>query len=331
MCSSDLLVEFDKWTTVDKIRIRYCTSKSKLSLTIIWHSIKEIRKCDTVLLSSIFFIPSFFTGLFLLLTSKRIIWSPRGELFESAINASKGKLLFLDFLKMLFARRVVFHATSPEEKKQIEKYFGNDVKTIIIPNYIELPKQQARTDTGEKYFLFVGRIAPIKALDNLLSGLAKSGAFISSNYKLLIAGGVEKQFEGYYKRLQQIIEGNDLLKERVVFLGNVEGEEKYKLYANAFFSILISHSENFGNVVIEALSQGTPVIASKGTPWKKLVNNKAGFWISNSEDDVATCIDEALNMDKEVYHQTRINAYNLAKEFDIYANVNKWIEILKDK
>lgn len=322
------LVEFNKWTTLGKIRIRYCSSKTKFSLNIIWHSIKEIRKSDVVLLSSLFFLPSFFISLFLLFSSKRIIWSPRGELFESAINGSKSKLLFVSLLKMIFAKRVIFHATSPEEKRQIEKYFGANVKTIIIPNYIELPKQQTRKDTIKNYFLFVGRIAPIKALDNLLLGLAKSDAFISSDYKLLIAGGVEKQFEDYHAQLQQIIENNDMLKERVVFLGNVEGEEKYKLYANAFFSVLVSHSENFGNVVLEALSQGTPVIASQGTPWKKLVDNKAGFWISNTEDDIVNCIEKAINIGEEEYLGYRNNALKLAQEFDIYKNIDLWIQVI---
>ena len=77
----------------------------------------------------------------------------------------------------------------------------------------------------------------------------------------------------------------------------MEGEEKYKLYANAYFSILVSHSENFGNVVIEALSQGTPVIASKGTPWEQLAE-KAGFWIDNDENSIACCIDISIENGK---------------------------------
>lgn len=194
---------------------------------------------------------------------------------------------------------------------------------------MELNEKKDRLVNAGKYFLYVGRIAPIKALDILLLGLAKSDAFMKSDYKLLIAGGVEKQFEWYYKQLNKILSENLSLKEKVVFLGNVEGDQKIQLYADAYYSILVSHSENFGNVVIEALSQGTPVIASHGTPWQKLVDSKAGLWIDNNENEVAKSIDKVLAMDEDEYRQTRANAYKLALEFDVYANIDEWVKMLQ--
>lgn len=323
------LVDFDEWTEIDNIRVRYCTVKSKLSFRVIFQTIKELFKSDVVLLCSIFYIPSLFIALFASLTSKKIIWSPRGELFYSAIDGSNSKLLYVRLLKFLFSKRVVFHATSTEERDIIHKYIGHSVKTIVIPNYMEIHEKNNRLVNVDKYFLYVGRIAPIKALDNLLLGLAKSKSFMNSEYKLLIAGGVEKQFKGYYNQLIQILSEKVDLKEKVVFLGNVEGEQKFQFYANAHYSILVSHSENFGNVVIEALSQGTPVIASHGTPWRKLVDNNAGLWIDNSENEIAKSIDQVLAMNEEEYFQIRDNAYKLALEFDVYNNIDNWINVLK--
>lgn len=322
------LVEFDKWIKIDNIRVRYCTVKSKLSCKVIYQSIKELFNNDVILLSSVFYIPSFFIALVAALTSKKIIWSPRGELFNTAINESKPKLLYLKLLKLLFSKRVIFHATSSAERREIEKCFGRSVKTIVIPNYMELHEKKDRSKNTGKYFLFVGRIAPLKAIDNLLLGLAKSQSFMSSDYKLLIAGGVEKQFGGYYNTLNQILSENSALKDKVEFLGNVEGEQKFQLYADAYYSILVSHSENFGNVVIEALSQGTPVIASHGTPWQKLVDNRAGLWIDNNENEIATSLDKVLAMDEDKYLQVRNNAYKLALEFDVYSNIDNWIKEL---
>lgn len=323
------LVVFDEWTEIDNIRVRYCTAKSKLSSRVFFHSIQELFKNDVVLISSIFYIPSFFIALFAALTSKKIIWSPRGELFNSAINGSKTKLLYVRLLRFLFSKRVILHATSSIEQREIEKHFGSSVRTIVIPNYMELHEKKDRLGSESKYFLYVGRIAPIKALDNLLLGLSKSDVFMKSDYKLLIAGGVEKQFEGYYNKLFQILSENASLKEKVVFLGNVEGDQKFQLYADAYYSILVSHSENFGNVVIEALSQGTPVIASHGTPWQKLVDSKAGQWIDNNENEIAKSIDKVIAMDEEEYLQVRENAYKLALEFDVYSNVDNWIKVLQ--
>lgn len=325
----DGLVESDRWLDFDDVRVRYCTAKSKLPLRVVFHSVRELIKCDVILLSSFFYIPSFFVALFSAITSKKIIWSPRGELFNSAINGSKPKLLYVRLLKLLFSKRVIFHATSSVEQREIEKHLGSSVRTIVIPNYMELHEKMDRLENTGKYFLYVGRIAPIKALDNLLLGLAKSDAFMKSDYKLLIAGGVEKQFEGYYQQLNKILSENLSLKDKVVFLGNVEGDQKFQLYADAYYSILVSHSENFGNVVIEALSQGTPVIASRGTPWQKLVDNNAGLWIDNNKNEIAKSIDKVLAMDEKEYLQVRDNAYKLALEFDVYSNIDKWIKELK--
>lgn len=322
-------IEFNKWIVIENIRIRYCTAKTKLPFRIIYHSIIELHKCDVVLLSSIFYLPLFFIALFALLTNKKYIWSPRGELFDSAIRSNKAKLIYIEIIKLFFAKRAVFHATSSEEQKYIKKYFGNNSKTFVIPNYMELPEKQDRGELIRNYFLYVGRIAPIKALDKLLLGLAKSKSFMQSDCKMLIAGGIEKQFEGYYDKLQQILQNNESLKKKVIFIGNVEGVKKYILYADAYFTFLVSHSENFGNVVIESLSQGTPVVSSKGTPWQELKEKKAGFWIDNDINSIASCIEEALKIGKEEYRQIRENAYNFAKEFDIYTNIDKWINVIQ--
>lgn len=322
------LVEFNTWTEVDNIRVRYCSSKTKLPFRLIIHSINEVYKNDVILISSIFYIPSFFIVLFASFTSKKIIWSPRGELFNTAIKGSKSKLFYVRLLKLLFSKRVIFHATSLIEQREIEKHFGNTIRTIVIPNYMELVNKKERFEYPDKYFLYVGRIAPIKALDNLLLGLANSDTFMKSDYKLFIAGGVEKQFEDYYDQLNQILSRNRALQEKVVFLGNVEGEEKFQLYANAHYTILVSHSENFGNVVLESLSQGTPVIASHGTPWQKLVDNNAGFWIDNNENEIAKIIGVAIMLDINEYQETRENAYKLALEYDVYNNIDNWIKEL---
>ena len=90
----------------------------------------------------------------------------------------------------------------------------------------------------------------------------------------------------------------------------------------------MSKSENFGNVVVESLSQGTPVIASHGTPWQILSDKGAGWWINASPDDVATFVDELLMLDVGVYTQMRNNAFELSRDFDVYANVHRWVGVI---
>lgn len=315
----------DKWIDFEGLHARYCSNHAKFPFEVVWYSIRVLRKNDILILSSFFYLPCFIVGLFGLFFKKKVIWSPRGELFSSAINGNKGKLLYLKFIKFLFGKKFIFHVTSSEEKLMVEKYLGKNARIVILPNYMELPIKEPR-EKKNPYLLYVGRIAPIKALGNLIRSLSKSKYFLDSDYKLLIAGDGQGE---YYNSLLTLIKEDEMLSQKVVFLGNVEGKEKNKLYANAYFTFLISHSENFGNVVIESIAQGTPVVTSCGTPWQILEKTNSGFWIDNEEDNIAQCIDKILKLPVEEYELMRNNAFNLCRNnFDIYENIDKWIEVI---
>jgi glycosyltransferase involved in cell wall biosynthesis len=327
-CIEDKTIETDRWINYEGMRIRYCKTSIRFSLLVLYHGLKEIRNCDVVLLSSISYFPLFFLSLYSTLLGKKVIWSPRGEMMPNALNNNRIKPLYFKLIRILMGTKVSFHATSLAEKESILRFMGLKSKTHVIPNFMALPAIQKRKLT-ENYFLYVGRIAPIKAIDRLFNGLLLSEDFLHSDYKLYIVGENEKQFQNYNATLNVILDSHPNLKSRVVFLGHVDGDEKFKLYANAYFTFLISHSENFGNVVIESLSQGTPVIASKGTPWKTLEIKNAGLHIDNSEDNIADTIKNVLSLNIVEYNDMRKNALEFSKEFDIKQNINEWLTVLK--
>ena len=284
-----------------------------------------MKNNDTVVFSSICFLPNFFIAIAARLKRKKIVWSPRGELFDTAVQGSKGKRVYFALLNALIGKHILFHATSKAEKVVIRNFFPKS-EVVIIPNYMEVPeKEEVESDYLD--LLYVGRIAPIKALENLISGLSLSKIFCQGTSKMIIVGGVEKQFEDYYRRLLKLIE-KEGLQEKVVFVGSLTGKEKFKAYASARFSFLVSNSENFGNVVIEALSQGTPVVASKGTPWESLSLAKAGFWIENSPEEIGKAVDRIIEQTDEEYLEYRSHALELSKSFDVYEHVSEWERVL---
>lgn len=314
----------NRWIEVDGIKIIYCESKSKFSFRLILNSIMKLHSVDVVLLSSICYMPLFFIAFLNLFYNKKLFWSPRGELFDSAIQENKYKLTYIKILSLLFKNKAIFHATSNEEKIVIEKYFTSSCKTVVIPNYLELPSVCKREQNNKPYLLYVGRLAQIKALNNLFEALLLSEKFISSEYTLILCGPREGE---YYESLLQFVENHSILLNRIEFRGNVDGDEKFDYYANAYFTLLVSNSENFGNVVVESLSQGTPVVASLGTPWESLVIKNSGYWISNDKESIAKCIDDIISLPEGLYNVMRENAKLHSKEFDVYYNINKWIEV----
>jgi glycosyltransferase involved in cell wall biosynthesis len=101
--------------------------------------------------------------------------------------------------------------------------------------------------------LFLGRLSWKKGLDRLLLALADlPGA------ALAIAGNDE---EGYRAKLERLAAAAGVAG-RVHYLGPVHGADKAALLRRADLLVLASYSENFGNVVLEAMAAGLPVVVT---------------------------------------------------------------------
>src|SRR4029077_18421494 len=76
---------------------------------------------------------------------------------------------------------------------------------------------------------------------------------------LIIAGNDE---ENYLPQLAALA-ADEGVSHRVCFVGEVSDEYKWALYETAKMLVLPSYSENFGNVVAEAMAVACPVIVTK--------------------------------------------------------------------
>ena len=86
-----------------------------------------------------------------------------------------------------------------------------------------------------------------------------------------------------------------------------------------------SHTENFGIVVSEGLAQGTPAIASKGTPWSILPQEGIGWWTENDPNSLQQCIEKAMALTPAAFEEMSKNAVAIARrEFDIHARISEW-------
>ena len=323
-CQRDGDVVTNTWNRLNDFDVIYETLDSRGPIIK-----EEIGKCDVYITNGVCRLENYRLTRMALRLGKKVILSPRGELLNSAVN-HKGKAygllkkMFFQIMKCSYGKKVLYHATSLEEVDSIKKYMGEDARIKLIPNYMILPEIINAKTAVEPYLLYVGRLNHIKNIDIIISGLAKSILFMKSSLKFKIAG--EKKGE-YYESLVAQVQTLGL-SEKVEFLGLVTGEEKDKLYAGAKCLILMSKSENFGNVIVEALSQGTPVIASKGTPWKQLNDKGAGWWINARPKQVAEAIDALLSLDDNNYSAMRDAAYSYSREFDIYLNIDKWTKVI---
>lgn len=322
---SRLDVKENQWQRFDEnFFVKYYneTKINVLSLSLLFNLWKDIKQADVVhvqyMFSTITPIALFYAKIF----NKPVMLSPRGALCKWCLEqGSKFKKIWLHLLIGPFVNAITWHATAQQEKDEILAQFPNS-KVEIIPNGIEFETYQTYSTLSQKEFckifakqdmeadkiiISMGRLQKKKGFDILIDAFAK----ITIDYpkaKLFIAGQDEE--EG--KNLSQQIK--DLGFEKQVFLiGEIKEQEKIDFFANADLFVLPSHNENFGNVYVESLAAGTPIVASTGTPWSEVLEADCGKWVNNSVDDVVKAIVEMLGKDRELMRE---NSKKLAKKYD---------------
>lgn len=200
------------------------------------------------------------------------------------------------FWRLLQRRAVAcaaaFHATADSELNDIRR-LGFRQPVCVLPNGVDIPPSQAKSNTARRKLLFLGRVHPKKGVDILLRAWgAVERRF--PDWDLLVAG----PHEGAYLSDLQALSSRLGLK-RVEFCGPLYGERKWQAYRDASAYVLPTHSENFGMTVAEALAAGTPSIVTYGAPWRKLSELGAGWWIEIGVDSLVACLERVLVMSPE--------------------------------
>ncbi|MBB4079021.1 glycosyltransferase involved in cell wall biosynthesis [Lewinella aquimaris] len=312
-----------RWLDTDYGLVVYTrTPLHYLPLGLVARALGKIRKADILHLSMISYPASLVMAtLNTWFFGKPMIWSSRGDLDPPMLLRSRRKkAAVIQLINYLVSKDLLwFHSTCDAETQYIRDNFGTESKIIQIPNYMELP--EPIVTTKEKYFLYIGRIDPKKAVENLITGLANSETFLKGEFTLKIVGDYYNEYG--YGLVKQV---EDLgLTNKIRFLGHRDGRQKEELLAAAWFTFMPSHTENFGIVVMEGLAQGTPAVASTGTPWQVLEEHNAGYWIDNDPDSLTRIIDHIHTLSPPQMKELNKNALRLAREkFSIHANVGEW-------
>lgn len=163
-------------------------------------------------------------------------------------------------------------------------------KIVTIHNPIQLASESDFDCNAElnqwllskKYFLAVGRLHHSKNFRMLINAFQKSNK--SNTHRLLILGSGPEM-----DALEKVIEENNL-KESVILMGYKSNP--YLYMKNAVALLITSKYEGFGNVAVEALSCGTPVITTKCYgPEEIIQKNRTGDIIGNNEQSVIDALD----------------------------------------
>lgn len=199
-----------------------------------------------------------------------VIWSPHGMLAPWAMAHKRWKKILPWYLyqKGDLNRAVLLHATSEMEAGWIRD-LGFKQKSVIVPLGTHLPPSVSPRYHELRTILFVGRIYPVKGLASLIKGWSLLPTDIRQGWQVRLVGPDQA---GHMDELKRLADRIGVLQD-VHFQGPLFGAQLASAYRDADLFVLPSFTENFGGVVVDAMSYGLPVITTKGTPWAELLGS----------------------------------------------------------
>ncbi len=242
----------------------------------------------------------------LILRLEKRVASPDGSRYVVALSR-----LDRDLLKRLY------HI---EERRIRVIYNGVDMKKFSPwPEEERLrARRQININHEDTVYLFPAMDFRRKGLDILLRALAE----LEHPFTLLVAG---KDNELPYRRLAKRL----AIDSRIRFLGR--RTDMARLYAVSDLMVLPTQYDPFGNVHLEALSCGLPVITTSQAGGAEVVRNGATGYVlhdRDSSEELANLL-KTFQAQRRFWEKWRQKASESVRTFSLQENIRQNIELIR--
>lgn len=147
---------------------------------------------------------------------------------------------------------------------------GVDTTRFSPKHHSENLRKQWDADENTRVMLYVGRLSPEKEVQVLIESYANLQTIQPNKTKLVIVGDGPD-----FARLKSLPEAKG-----VIFTGSLRGQDLAAAYASADVFVFASQVETFGNVVLEAMASGLPVIAYDYACAHQYLTHGVNGWLS---------------------------------------------------
>lgn len=267
---------------------------------------------------------------------KPFIWGPigGGQMYNPILRKAyfKSTEIYKELIRNYINLRIANSKLLSFKTKKMSKILISDRATAgLIGNKVKfermletayngeiIPKQYKVESNDPIKIMWAGVLIPRKGLKWVLDALAESGF---ENYKLTIAGeGKERDICEEY-----VLSKN--LEDKIKFIGNIPYEDMKNLYRESELFVFSSLRDTSGNVVLEAMANGLPVIALNHNGAADMIDDKSGVKIEVNtyeqiKDDFIKVLKE-FNDNRLKIQEMGVNAQNRIKEnytWDIMIN-----------
>ncbi|MBI3502607.1 MAG: glycosyltransferase family 4 protein [Bacteroidetes bacterium] len=202
----------------------------------------------------------------------------------SKVDNYMKKNIFSRYGKRAYQNAKAITVVSGFLKKNIEKYVNDASKIKIVPNVVDTKTffYKPKIKSDKVIFTAVAHWRPPKEPMLFIEALNK----MENKNSILNMVGEGEQLEAI-KKLN--------LNFEIHYHGNIPRTKIAELLWQSDFFLHASQVETFSIVIAEALSTGTPVIASNVGAIPELVNETNGILTNNNPDDWQTAIEQTMN------------------------------------
>ena len=313
-------VKQGQWSTFGHAMIWY-ERRYRISA---WRTATLLKETEPQLVYLNSFFDYRFTILPLLIsrmTSRKthVVLAPRGEFSVGALALKwRKKRIYITAFRILgLHRAITWHASTGQEKADIERVFGTGARSHVAINLRtdlsvgredQYDDRRSGMDPHYCSLVFFSRIVPMKNVTTAIRAMP----LVRGKARLSIAGPVEDA--RYWDECLDLIDniGNP---EMIKYVGAIPADEAISFLGRFDLFVFPTLGENFGHVVFESLAAGTPVILGNDTPWHQIETAGAG-WICDpvTPEAVAELIERFLVLDEDARMRMRTAARDLARQ-----------------
>ena len=275
--------------------------KLGFSLTYIWRLIIELKSSEVVLINGLTTFINFSAILFsYLFKIKKVVLFPRGGLENGRTDnwSFIKKIIFYLQLKIidklaLKNKLMVVYASKSELEKTSNKFSFN---YCILPNINQNLFANNFKNNIERNIdiLYVGRNSPEKGIDRLFQILEIVNKKPTISFNVIFDNIAADELKIIKKKYNNI-----------KFMVGVDNNSVLKIMAKSKFLFFPSYVENYGNVLVEAVSKGVIPIVYHDTHWSILIDKfglNVGF--------LNKLISDKIIWDKKLSELIRFYVYN---------------------
>jgi len=217
------------------------------------------------------------------------------------INVGQAGCVYIE-AKSAKTKPDAYVALTPVAKRYIEERVPG-VRVVVIPNGVDLnlfsakgpklPKDYFLSRSGNPnlqitppFILSTSRLVKEKRLDLLIKAVSR----MEKGTLILV---------GYGEAKQELLDlANKILKNRALFIDTLSQEDLSGLYRSCDVFSLPSKNEAFGNVLIEAMASGLPVVATEEEGFRWILGDRGGVLVDvTNAQAYAQALQEAYDQD----------------------------------